>query len=82
MPPTLRAAPAPAGAVVRTRLVEIVVPVHTEQHSLPGADHRAVSVLHALSPRAGRGVELGVLVAANAAATLLRAWVFDPRRSS
>ncbi|MFJ5230201.1 glycosyltransferase [Kitasatospora sp. NPDC088391] len=46
----------------------------------------AVAVLHAASPGAGRGVELAVLVAANAAATLvrfvlLRVWVFHPRRS-
>ncbi|MFD7642829.1 glycosyltransferase [Kitasatospora sp. NPDC059795] len=45
----------------------------------------AVAALHAASSRAGRGLELGVLVAANAAATvvrfvLLRAWVFNPRR--
>ncbi|WP_189272365.1 glycosyltransferase [Kitasatospora griseola] len=45
----------------------------------------AVAVLHAAAPRAGRGVELGVLAAANAAATLvrfvlLRAWVFNPGR--
>ncbi len=45
----------------------------------------AVAVLHAASPHAGHGVELAVLVAANAAATLvrfvlLRAWVFNPRR--
>ncbi|MFD8597034.1 glycosyltransferase [Kitasatospora sp. NPDC059646] len=45
----------------------------------------AVAALHAASPRAGRGLELAVLVAANAAATLvrfvlLRVWVFNPRR--
>ncbi|MFJ1753664.1 glycosyltransferase [Kitasatospora sp. NPDC088134] len=46
----------------------------------------AVAGLHAASPGAGHGVELAVLVSANAAATLvrfvlLRAWVFHPRRS-
>ncbi|MGW4691065.1 glycosyltransferase [Kitasatospora cineracea] len=46
----------------------------------------AVAVLHAVSPDAGHGVELAVLVAANAAATvvrfvLLRVWVFNPRRA-
>ncbi|GLW68613.1 glycosyl transferase [Kitasatospora phosalacinea] len=46
----------------------------------------AVAGLHAAAPDAGHGVELAVLVAANAAATLvrfvlLRAWVFHPRRA-
>ncbi|MFC8718528.1 glycosyltransferase [Kitasatospora sp. NPDC057198] len=46
----------------------------------------AVAALHAASPGAGHGTELAVLVAANAAATLvrfvlLRVWVFNPRRA-
>ncbi|MFF4339459.1 dolichyl-phosphate beta-glucosyltransferase [Kitasatospora sp. NPDC001540] len=46
----------------------------------------AVAGLHAAAPHAGHGVELAVLVAANAVATLvrfvlLRAWVFHPRRA-
>lgn len=45
----------------------------------------AVGALHWLRPGSGHGVELGVLVAANALATLvrfvlLRVWVFNPRR--
>ncbi|MFK0192746.1 glycosyltransferase [Kitasatospora sp. NPDC090308] len=45
-----------------------------------------VAFLHAAAPDAGPGVELAVLVAANAAATLvrfvlLRVWVFNPRRA-
>ncbi|MFI5959913.1 glycosyltransferase [Cryptosporangium sp. NPDC051539] len=45
----------------------------------------ALSVLHAVVPAPGRGVELVVLICANLAATVLRfllfrAWVFHPRR--
>jgi putative flippase GtrA len=45
----------------------------------------ALAALSALAPGASHGVELAVLVAANAVATLarfllFRAWVFDPRR--
>ena len=49
-----------------------------------GADHRCALALLAPAPAASRPVELGVLVVANAAATVLRfvlfrAWVFRPR---
>jgi putative flippase GtrA len=45
----------------------------------------SLALLSVLAPGAGRAVELTVLIAANAAATLvrfllLRAWVFNPRR--
>jgi putative flippase GtrA len=45
----------------------------------------AVAGLHLLAPNASHGIELAVLVGANAAATiirfvLMRLWVFSPRR--
>ncbi|WP_354641612.1 bifunctional glycosyltransferase family 2/GtrA family protein [Kitasatospora camelliae] len=45
----------------------------------------AIGLLHAVRPGVGHGVELAVLVGANAVATvlrflLLRVWVFNPRR--